>query len=1324
RRLATCPELATLGPGQRVGQTINASFDVATLEVWAALLHGACLVLVPPDVVRDPARMAALLRSGEITTLFTVTALFHEVVRLDPGAYGGLDAVHLGGEAADPERLRQVLESAPPKRLVNAYGPTESTVISSWFTLAAPPRPGSRVPIGGPVAGTELLVRGAGWCPVPDGEAGELWIAGEGLARGYLGRPAATAAAFVPHPRPRRPGARAYRTGDLVRRLASGDLDFVGRRDQQVKVRGFRIELGEIEHRLAEHPRVAAAVVVLRGGGETAQRLVAYVVPEGRGPEAAALEADELSHHLAHSLPEPMVPAVFVTLDALPLTPHGKVDKQALPDPGLAARRLATPFVAPRTALETRLAELWSELLAVRPVGVHDSLFELGGHSLIATRLATRVRDELGVDLPMDRVFVDPTLAGWAEAIASGEAGGAQATPIEIVPRPDDIPPCFAQKRIWFLQHLQPKSLAYQAQARLELHGRLDHRAFGRALNEIVRRHESLRTSFPSRGGVPVQVIHPPAPVPLPVVDLQRLPEELRAAHGLSVMESIYKRNFVMDRLPLVRWIVFRLARDEHHILHVEHHLVHDGWSFNRFLQELGPLYRAALEDRPSPLPPIPIQFADFALWQDRWLDSDEARRQLDFWRGQLSPPPETLRLPLDRPRPPAQGFRGRTIRWQLPSDVSDGVRELARRHGSTVFMTLLAGFHALLHRLTGQTDLANGSGIANRRRREVEPLIGMIINTLVMRVDASGDPSFAALLGRVRRVTADAYANQDLPLEKVVEATNPDRDASHNPYFQVMFSFHDAPLEAVELPGLDLGMTVALPNGSAKFDLNVTVILPREQRTGAGREAGEGEDDGAITFLWELDVDLFDETTIRRWIAAYRRLLRAVLEDPSTRLSELPMLDAAERHQVVAEWNDTARPENSQPPATLHELVLAQARRTPEAVAVSSGGRTLTYDELAAGALAVATRLQAAGIAREEPVAIGVERSLELAVGLLGILLAGGAYVPLDPDYPTERLALILEDTGARRLLVHGSTRERLLPLAGDAEVIDLDALPATDDGSRGAAAKTVDPASLAYIIHTSGSTGRPKGAMNSHRAIVNRLRWMQRAFGLTAGDRVLQKTPVSFDVSVWELFWPLLTGARLVMAAPGGHRDPGYLARTLESEGVTTLHFVPSMLRVFLEAEGVETATASVLRVMASGEALEADLVERFHQRFGAELHNLYGPTEAAVDVTHQPCPAGIGGRGVAIGRPVDETRILVLDRRGAPVPIGVAGELHIGGVQLARGYWRGPALTAERFVPDGVSGEAGARLYRTGDLARTRPGGEIDFLGRLDHQVKVRG
>jgi amino acid adenylation domain-containing protein len=1023
--------------------------------------------------------------------------------------------------------------------------------------------------------------------------------------------------------------------------------------------------------------------------------------------------APELRAFLTARLPEYMVPSAFVLLDALPLSPSGKLDRRRLPAPDLARPETGSSLVAPRNAVEARLVEIWRELLGIERIGVDDDFFELGGHSLLATQAVSRVREAFGVELPLRVFFEATTVAAVAEKVEELRLaeGGDDVPPIVAVPRNGLLPLSFSQERLWFLQRLETRTLAYNEAAAFRMAGRLDVAALRWSLDEVLRRHESLRTTFPEVDGRAVQIIQPPAPFEIPVADLRGLPAAARdaEAHRLALGQAL--RPFDLERGPLERGLLVRLGEKEHAVVFSFHHIVFDGWSMGIFARELSALYGARIAGAPSPLPPLAIQYADFASWQRRWLRGEVLERQLAYWRERLAGI-AALGLATDRPRPvlPQAPSGHRFV--VVPPALTQRLRELGRGRSATLFMTLLAAFQALLHRYTGQDDVAIGTPIANRGRGEVEALIGFFVNMLVLRTDLSGDPSFGELLDRVRQVALGAYTHQSLPFEKLVEELRPDRDLRRTPLFQVSFQLLNVPASSLDLAGLSLHPWDFAPS-SAKFDLDLALI-----------DSGEG-----LNGLLDYDADLFDGATMERLLGHLDRLLTGAVESPGRRLSELPLLTPAEHGQVVEEWNDTRAAFPSE--LRLQELFEAQARRTPAAVALQLEGEELRYDELNARANRLAHRLRRWGVGPGVRVGLCLERSPEMVVGLLGVLKAGGAYVPLDPSYPPERLAFMLADARVPVLLVQERLLATIQSEEGSAAAPRVLCLDTQWEEVAGESAE--DPAvlggagELAYVIYTSGSTGRPKGAMNSHRAIVNRLLWMQQAYGLTSDDRVLQKTPFSFDVSVWELFWPLATGARLVLARPGGHQDPDYLVRLIREAGITTAHFVPSMLQVFLDAQAVESCT-SLGRVICSGEALTAPLARRFFSRFpaGAELHNLYGPTEAAVDVTAWRCEPAGSLAAVPIGRPIANTSALVLDAHLAAVPIGVPGELYLGGVQLARGYLDRPDLTAERFVPDpfAAPGGEGGRLYRTGDQVRRLSGGEIVYLGRLDHQVKVRG
>jgi amino acid adenylation domain-containing protein len=888
----------------------------------------------------------------------------------------------------------------------------------------------------------------------------------------------------------------------------------------------------------------------------------------------------------------------------------------------------------------------------------------------------------------------DPALSG---AVTVPEAPPVVATDEDVFV----FPASFAQQRLWFIDQYNPGSTAYCLPILLRLFGELDSLALERALNEIVRRHEILRTTFSLRQWEVVQVIAPVARLKVSLIDLSQFPESDREKHALDVARQESRRPFDLRQGPLFRAQLWRLSERDHLLLLDMHHIVADGWSFRVLLAELAILYEAFCHDRNSPLPEPPLQYADFAHWQRGWLEGRTLEEHLSFWKRSLAGAPPVLPLRTDRPRPPRQTFPGAYETELLPPGLSERIKSLSLREGVTPFMTLLAGFFTLLYRYTGQTDVVLGSPIANRSRMELESLIGLFMNTLVLRADLSGNPTFRELLMRVREMAVDAYAHQDMPFEKLVEELSPPRDQSRNPVFQVLFVYQKAFIQPFEAGGLKF-VPIKADRGGASTDLSLFLI-----------ERAEG-----LTAGLEYNTDLFDVSTMRRMLGHLRTLLLAIVEDPGAPIDSLRLLTEAERRQLLVEWNQTEADFPRE--VCLHQLFENQAEKTPDAIALDFEGKEMTYRELNRQSNRLAHLLCRLGVGPEVLVGVCMERSLELVIALLGILKAGGAYLPLDPSYPTDRLAFLLQDANPLLTL----TKRRLVGvLPKSAAIIALDEVLGMIAGeSDEARATEVTAENLAYVIYTSGSTGQPKGALNTHQGICNRLLWMQETYRLTEADRVLQKTPFTFDVSVWEFFWPLLAGARLVIARPEGHRDSAYLAELITQRRVSTVHFVPSMLRSFLEQKGIEKCS-SLRRVFSSGEALSFELQERFFACSPAELHNLYGPTEAAVDVTFWACEKGSPRKTVPIGRPIANTRIYLLDGHGEPVPIGVGGEIYIGGVGVGRGYLNRPELTAQRFLPDPFS-KANGRLYRTGDRARYLPDGNLEFLGRLDDQVKIRG
>ncbi|HYP26944.1 MAG TPA: amino acid adenylation domain-containing protein [Blastocatellia bacterium] len=865
------------------------------------------------------------------------------------------------------------------------------------------------------------------------------------------------------------------------------------------------------------------------------------------------------------------------------------------------------------------------------------------------------------------------------------------------------FPLSFAQQRLWYLDKIQPGNPSYNLPFSRRIEGPLDVAALERSFDEINRRHEGLRTHFLlAEEGDPVQVVSPPRPFSLAVEDLSGLAADSEEAEIQTILNEEARRPFDLAGGPLLRARLLRLSGQEHVLMLTMHHIISDGWSMGVLFRELGLLYEAFVSGKPSPLPELPIQYADFAVWQREWLKGDVLKEQLDYWKAQLEGMPSALELPTDRPRPPVQSFDGAQERFTLSKQLSDGLKTLSKAEGSTLFMTLLAGFQVLLSRYTGQEDIVVGSPIAGRNRSELEGLIGFFVNTLVLRTRVSGDPSFVELLRSVKEVTLGAFAHGELPFEKLVEELDVKRDRSRHALFQVLFVLQNAPQSDWDMPGLSL-KPLPIDSVASKFDLTLDM-----------HESAEGLR-GSI----EYNRDLFDPDTIRRLIGHFERLLAGVVANPNQRVSLLPLLSESEL-QSLAEWNDTRV--SYQGERYIHELFEEQVRLNPDAIAVTYEGESLTYKELNRRANQLAHYLRGKGVGPEVRVSICMDRSLDLIVGLLGILKAGGAYVPLDTAYPKDRLNFMLADSGSALLLTHERQLANLPEEKPSTVLIDAEQ-DLISRASEENPERVVMADNPAYVIYTSGSTGQPKGAMNTHRGISNRLLWMQDAYGLTGSDNVLQKTPFSFDVSVWEFFWPLLNGARLTIARPGGHQDGAYLVDVISKENITTIHFVPSMLHAFLEQDNLQ-ACASLKRVICSGEALSLDLQRRFQSRLTAELHNLYGPTEAAVDVTHWACKSESDGRDVPIGKPIANTQIYILDSNLQPTPIGVAGQIHIGGDNLGREYVGRPDLTAEKFMPHPLSRAGGERLYRTGDLGRYRPDGNIEFIGRMDNQIKLRG
>jgi amino acid adenylation domain-containing protein len=1251
----------------------SACFDCTPFELFAPLACGGMAVLAPSSL-----DLPALPAADEVRLLSTVPSVIVELLR-EGGIPDSVRILNIGGEQLPPSLVRQVYESTRVERLYNLYGPSEAT---TYATRTLVPADADRVTIGRPISSARAYIVDGNLELAPIGVPGQLALAGGGLARGYLQRPDLTAERFVPNPYSEELGARLYLTGDQARFLASGDIEFIGRLDDQVKIRGIRVEPGEVQAALSAHPGVREALVVPESGPDGV-RLVAYVLPAGAAPAASALR-----DHLRERVPAYMIPSAFVTVDAFVLAGNGKIDRQALPRPDRAGHR---PYLAPRTPEEGILAGIWEDVLQTARVGVHDNFFELGGHSLLAAQVLSRMRHELGADIPLSVLFETDSLGELAERLR--RAGRTDAAP-PIEPAGDGpLPLSFAQQRLWFLEQFTPGGAAYNVPLAIRLRGPLDGRALAAALNEIVRRHAALRTRFRTEGGAPVQEIVPELRIEVPVTDVSGAPDGMAAA--LEAARAEVAAPFDLARGPLLRARLLQLGPHDHVLALVLHHIATDGWSMGVIREELAALYGACRAGRPSPLEEPGPRYADFAAWQRRWMESPEVGRQLAYWKGRLADLP-ALDLPTDHPRPAVRDAAGATALFKVPAAVTEELRRLARSEGATLYMALLAAFQVLLHRYSGQSDIAVGTPVAGRGRVEVERLVGFFLNTLVIRADLGGGPGFRQVLRQAKRATLEAFANQDVPFERLVEELGVRRDLSRPPLFQAMFTLQNANPGRFHLEDLRVD-PVALENPTAKFELDLTML----------------EGDGFVYGGLNYRTGLFRPATARRMVRHFERLLAAAVAEPDRAIDELRLAGEAEVRRLVSTWSRGRQ--EAIPGTGVPELVATQAARTPHAVAVAAPGIELTYGELDRRANQIAHQLRELEVRPEDRVGLHVDRSPAMVVGLLGILKAGGAYVPLDPAYPVERLAGMLADSGAGVLVTEASLAVPL-PVV-PARVLRLDADAGAIARQPECAPPPVSsPEQLAYAVYTSGSTGRPKGVAVSHRALASVLGSFAADPGLDARDVLLAVTSLSFDIAALEILLPLTRGARVVIAEAAAVADGVRLAGLIERFAVTAVQATPITWRLLLDAGWQGRPN---LLALCGGEAMPADVARRLLDA-GVRLRNVYGPTETTIWSTLADVRRG---EPITIGRPIANTDVHVLDRHLGPVPPGVLGELHIGGAGVARGYLGLPGQTAERFVPHPFRA-GGERLYRTGDLVRLRGDGTLEFHGRLDQQLKLHG
>ncbi|MEM7714779.1 MAG: amino acid adenylation domain-containing protein, partial [Cyanobacteria bacterium P01_A01_bin.68] len=1375
--LVNCLESMQQQPGITSNDTLlsvtTLSFDIAGLELYLPLITGAKLIIAGKEVTTDGIELAKISEKNQVTIMQATPATWR--LLLTAGWKGNQQLkVLCGGEALDINIAEELLKCS--KEVWNLYGPTEATI---WSAVAQCRDVIHYVstktfPIGKAINNTQFFVLDDYLQPVPIGVPGQLYIGGAGLAKGYLNKPELTAEKFINNPfiektsppfpllikerGVREDDSRLYKTGDLVRYLPDGNLEYLGRIDYQVKLRGFRIELGEIESVLSQHPSVEQAVVTLYQNNND-EKLIAYLV------QLSEVSQTELREFLQGKLPGYMIPSSYMMLEEFPLTPNRKVDRKALPNPEQIQIQERV-FIAPRTPIEELLVNIWSEILGVEKISIDDNFFELGGHSLLATRVISQIRETLEIELPLLKLFETPTISGIAEAIATKNSELSQPG-IEKIERQDKLPISFAQQRQWFLSQLEPESPFYNIPAAIKINGELDILILERSFQEILNRHEVLRTAFLTVEGKPVAQLSSvnEFKFKLKVIDLSNLTEIVQSEKVKLIAQEEAQQPFGLDKPPLLRVKLLRLDPQSHVILITLHHIVADGWSMGVLVRELGILYQEETSP-PSPLlnkergvrkdgvrlkyplldkergvrkdgvrlNELPIQYADFAAWQRNWLQGEVREKQLNYWQHQLQNAPNLLELPTDYPRPALQTARGGSIKFELSQSLSQGLKQLSHKSGCTLFMTLLAAFQTLLYRYSGSEDIVIGSAIANRQRSELEGLIGCFANTLAFRTDLSENPSFNELLQRVKDVALGAYAHQDLPFEQLVDELQLVRSLSYTPLFQVMFLLQNASIQTLTVKDLTWS-PIHSDSGTAKFDLTLAM----------------SETANGLIGSFEYNRDLFAASTIERTIGHWQTLLQGIVANPQQKLYELPLLTITEQ-QLFVEWNQT---HVNYPQTCIHQLFAAQVEKTPDSIAIVWENQQLTYKELDIRSNQLAHYLIILGVKPETRVGICVERRIDMIIGLLGILKAGGAYVPLDPAYPQERLSYMLADAGVSVLIKNSefeiTNREsfNVVNLATDWNQI-------TQESTANINVK-VEPENLAYIIYTSGSTGKPKGVAIAHRSATTLIHWSRDVFSDTQLAGVLASTSICFDLSVFELFVPLSWGGKVILA-----ENALQLPYLNTADLVTLINTVPSAIAQLSQLKAIPN---SVNTVNLAGEALQQSLVEQLQQHPHIQnIYNLYGPSEDTTYSTY----ALVGGQGdketkeenstptPPIGYPIANTQTYILDSHLQRVPVGVPGELYLGGAGLMRGYLNKPELTAEKLIPNPfktsppspllskergdvrtsplLNKERGARqrgvrfldkhLYKTGDKARYLPDGNIEYFGRFDNQVKLRG
>ncbi|HET6978720.1 MAG TPA: amino acid adenylation domain-containing protein [Pyrinomonadaceae bacterium] len=1296
-----------IGPGTRVSQVLPFSFDGSLRDIFVPLTAGGT-ICVPPgkDTLLDAREFVHWIDSQRINIIHCVPSLFRAMGNQDLNSElcRDLKYILMAGEPLLPADVKRWFDVFGDRiQLINLYGTSETTMAKFIYFVKQPDQERRSIPIGQPMEGAAALIVDAKGRPCPHGAVGEIYIRTPFRSLGYYNAPELTREVFIPNPFNNDPNDIVYKTGDLARVLEDGNFEYLGRQDGQVKIRGIRVELEEIENVLRAHESVLDVAAIDREDAAGYNYLCAFVVL------ADDTNAAQLREHCAAQLPDFMLPSAFVVMSELPRTISGKIDRRALPT-SIGVNR--GEYVAPGTPVEELICNVFADVLGLKRVGAQDNFFHIGGHSLSATRVVSRVKAGLGAMVGLRDLFEAPTpalLAQRAEQIESGTVAAEPALLPLVREEGDALPLSFAQQRVWFFDQFEPNSSAYNMSLAVRLEGKLDVAALERAFVAMARRHEVLRTTFSAGDdGLPVQFVHPaPSHWPLPVTDLNHLPLPERDPEIRRIIAADIAQPFDLEHVPLMRTSLLHLDETDHVLVLLIHHIISDGWSMGVLVRETAALYEAETEGRELALPELTVQYADFAAWQREWLQGEVLDQQLNYWLTHLEGSPPALELPTDHPRPAVVSYRAGMTEFLVSSEVTERLRQFSEAEGATLFMTLVAAFNTLLYRYTGQDDIVIGTPIAGRNRAEIEPLIGFFVNSLVLRTDLSGTPGFRELVARVKEAMLHAYAHQDLPFEKLVEELQPERTLSHHPLFQVMFTMQNVPYEVVELPQLTLTI-LDTENIPAKFDFNVHMT----------------EFEQGIVCRTFYNSDLFENATIERFCAHFSKLLESVALTPDERLPLLPMIGAEERQQLLVDWNDTR--DDYQLNQCIHELFEEQVVRAPHAPALVFENHQLTYDQLNRRANQLAHYLRGLGVDVETRVGLHLERSLDLVIALLGILKAGAAYIALDPYYPLERKVYILDDAAVTVLITHEDLSDRLP--THPAQVVDLEAeqdeIAAESDLNP---ERVSDSDGLAYVIYTSGASGWPKGVGGSHRQLLSYIHGISERLGFTPGASfAMQQTP-SVDAPITFLFGALCGGGVLHVISRERSADARALGEYFRRHHIDYFKVAPSYL-VTLQSYPQPEQVLPRRLLLVSGEASRADWIAEVQDLApDCRIVNHYGPTETTAGVlTYEVTPevTTLGTSILPLGRPLPNAEIYLLDEYFNPAPKGVPGELYIGGPGLARGYLNRPDLTAEKFIPHPFSQQPGRRLYRTGDLGRYRHDGNIEFLGRRDHQVNIGG